>query len=82
MNTFVMADSAIKIIAAYASLTGAAADKVPSPCISVCRMSPRTSLCEGCFRTVDEIRQWSKSDDAAKLALWCHVEQRAQASLV
>ncbi|HET7200614.1 MAG TPA: DUF1289 domain-containing protein [Burkholderiales bacterium] len=32
---------------------------VPSPCNNVCRMNPDTGLCEGCFRTLDEIAAWS-----------------------
>jgi uncharacterized protein len=38
---------------------------VPSPCNSVCRMSPDTGFCEGCFRTIDEIVAWGqmKNDD-------------------
>lgn len=34
-------------------------DDVASPCINVCRMNPDTALCEGCFRTLDEIAAWS-----------------------
>src|SRR3989344_6385874 len=37
-------------------------EAVPSPCISVCRMSPDRSHCEGCFRSLDEIRIWSRAD--------------------
>ena len=44
-------------------------------------MNQATDLCEGCFRTIDEIRQWSTSDDAAKRALWQRIEQRAEASV-
>jgi predicted Fe-S protein YdhL (DUF1289 family) len=40
-------------------------------------MSPRSGLCEGCFRTLDEICLWSKSDDAAKRAMWVQIAQRA-----
>ena len=54
---------------------------MPSPCISVCRMNADAGLCEGCFRTIDEIRQWSKSDDAAKRALWVQIAQRAAQSV-
>jgi predicted Fe-S protein YdhL (DUF1289 family) len=43
---------------------------VPSPCVSVCRMSARTGWCEGCLRTLDEIAAWSKMDDDAKRAVW------------
>jgi predicted Fe-S protein YdhL (DUF1289 family) len=31
---------------------------VPSPCISVCQIDPRSDLCIGCLRNVDEIRNW------------------------
>jgi predicted Fe-S protein YdhL (DUF1289 family) len=51
---------------------------VPSPCISVCRMNATTGWCEGCFRTLDEIRLWSQSGDAAKLRVWQLVEARQQ----
>lgn len=31
---------------------------VASPCVGVCAMSEATGLCQGCYRTIDEIRQW------------------------
>jgi predicted Fe-S protein YdhL (DUF1289 family) len=34
-------------------------EEVASPCINVCRMNPETALCEGCYRTLDEIAGWS-----------------------
>lgn len=43
-------------------------------------MDTVTGLCEGCFRTLDEIRQWSSADDEAKRALWLLIEQRAEES--
>ena len=49
---------------------------VPSPCISVCSMSDRSSLCQGCFRTRDEIAGWSSAGDVSKLKLWKLIEQR------
>jgi len=30
----------------------------PSPCIAVCRLDAATGYCEGCYRTIDEIRDW------------------------
>jgi predicted Fe-S protein YdhL (DUF1289 family) len=30
----------------------------PSPCISICRLDDATGWCEGCWRTIDEIRDW------------------------
>jgi predicted Fe-S protein YdhL (DUF1289 family) len=44
-------------------------EAVASPCIDVCRMNPRTDLCDGCFRTIDEIAGWSSFDDTQKRAV-------------
>lgn len=49
---------------------------VPSPCVGVCRMSPSTGLCEGCWRTLDEIAAWSRADDAQRLRIWAAIEAR------
>ncbi|MGE0349625.1 DUF1289 domain-containing protein [Hydrogenophaga sp.] len=49
---------------------------VPSPCISVCQMDAISGLCKGCYRTLDEIRLWSQSGDAAKLLVWQQIEAR------
>ncbi len=42
---------------------------VPSPCISICQMSPKTGLCVGCLRTIDEIANWSILPDDEKLKI-------------
>ena len=31
---------------------------VPSPCISVCQVDDHTDCCIGCYRSIDEIREW------------------------
>lgn len=49
---------------------------VPSPCISVCVME--AGLCQGCWRTLDEIAAWSGMGDADKRAVWSRIAQRAQ----
>jgi predicted Fe-S protein YdhL (DUF1289 family) len=36
--------------------------KVISPCISVCRIDAN-KVCEGCHRTLKEIREWSIYSD-------------------
>ncbi len=56
-----------------------AASPVPSPCISICRMSEHSGWCEGCFRSRAEIGEWSRSDDARKRELWAVIEQRMAA---
>ena len=52
---------------------------LPSPCVSVCRMSADGSLCEGCFRSLDEIRRWSGLDTLARRVVWSRLLQRAGA---
>ena len=50
---------------------------MPSPCINVCRMTLDRSHCEGCFRTLDELRAWRDMDDAGKRAVWALIAQRS-----
>ena len=76
--------NAINSIAARAILLGEAGffdpnsdEGIPSPCISVCRMNAEGSLCEGCFRTIPEIRAWAQADSAERLAIWAALAQRA-----
>ncbi|MEO9824814.1 MAG: DUF1289 domain-containing protein [Paracoccaceae bacterium] len=35
-------------------------DEIESPCINVCVLHPEAKLCLGCFRSADEITQWSR----------------------
>jgi len=50
---------------------------LPSPCISVCRISASSELCEGCLRTLKEIAGWSRMDDSGKRVIWHAIELRA-----
>lgn len=70
---------ALELIAAHIEQARAVEENVPSPCISVCRMNQQTRLCEGCYRTMDEIRQWSAFSDVAKREVWTRIEQRLAA---
>ena len=54
---------------------------VPSPCIQVCAMSQATGLCQGCWRTLDEIAAWGTLSDADKLLVWRALRSRKQAAL-
>ena len=47
---------------------------VPSPCISVCRLDDAGHGCVGCQRSLAEIREWSRMDDAAKRAIWARID--------
>lgn len=53
--------------------------EVVSPCISICRMDARSKLCQGCFRTVEEIAAWSRASLEGKRAIWQTIEQRMAA---
>jgi predicted Fe-S protein YdhL (DUF1289 family) len=50
---------------------------VPSPCISICRMNADSGLCQGCFRTLDEIIAWGSSSEPDKRIVWRLIAQRA-----
>ena len=66
-----------KTVATYDHYTRAKSYFVPSPCVSVCTMNAVSHLCDGCFRTIDEITGWSGMDDPAKRRVWALIDQRA-----
>lgn len=49
---------------------------LPSPCISVCVLDPKTRYCLGCLRTSDEIAGWRILDHGARLALLDRLRDR------
>jgi predicted Fe-S protein YdhL (DUF1289 family) len=66
---------------------------IPSPCISVCRMSVALAkrcgdaqaassqgICEGCFRSIDEIVTWGTMPDSQRAHVWQQLSQRATAA--
>lgn len=63
--------------AARAAEAQARERNVPSPCISVCVMDAASGLCQGCWRTLDEIAAWSAMTDGGKRAVWALIAQRA-----
>jgi uncharacterized protein len=54
---------------------------VASPCINICRMNGESGLCEGCFRTLDEIAGWSRQGDDEKLRILALIAQRRSAGV-
>ena len=75
-----VSSAAVHRFVALATAVPKPGQTVPSPCVNVCRMSAQSGLCEGCWRTVDEIRAWSRSDDDGKRAIWALVEARQVAA--
>jgi uncharacterized protein len=54
-----------------------------TPCIAVCIIDPKTSLCFGCGRTLPEIARWPRMDSAERRAVMARLPERmAEAGLV
>lgn len=53
-----------------------------SPCINICRMNARTGLCEGCFRSLDEIAEWSRLGESGQRRVLDLVARRRAAQAI
>lgn len=49
---------------------------IASPCIGVCSMDDLSGLCMGCFRTIEEIRNWWDLDETSKQAIIAQASER------
>ena len=49
---------------------------IETPCIAVCMIDPRTSLCFGCGRTLPEIARWHRMDSAERQAVMAELAER------
>lgn len=49
---------------------------IPSPCIAVCQIDDATDFCIGCFRSIDEIRDWPIMTADEKTQALARIEQR------
>jgi uncharacterized protein len=73
--------STMELLAERARTVAAgAAQDVPSPCISVCRIDAASGLCGGCLRTLDEIAEWSALGDEDKKQVWTRIARRIEES--
>jgi uncharacterized protein len=56
---------------------------IETPCIAVCMIDPKTSLCFGCGRTLPEIARWHRMESAERLAVMARLPGRmSEAGLV
>ena len=69
--------TALEALAELGELAKSAGQGVPSPCISVCRMDAGSGLCQGCFRTLDEIIAWGRASEHDKRVVWRLITHRA-----
>jgi len=51
---------------------------INSPCIKVCRLTDCKAFCVGCWRTLDEIRDWRKYTNEEKLGVMNSIEMRSK----
>lgn len=47
-----------------------------SPCLGICLMDPRTRMCRGCLRTIEEIAGWYNASAAEKREILARLEAR------
>ena len=49
-----------------------------SPCIRVCKTNPEHGLCEGCWRSLDEIEEWDEYTDEEKRRIMIAIDIRKE----
>ncbi|MBC7787462.1 MAG: DUF1289 domain-containing protein [Methylophilaceae bacterium] len=54
-------------------------ENIVSPCIGVCSMND-FSLCAGCYRTIDEIREWWNMNDGQRSEVMSVLGAREESS--
>lgn len=47
-----------------------------SPCIKICSIHPEARICVGCYRTMDEIREWGAMSTADRQAIMDTLQDR------
>lgn len=48
----------------------------PSPCLKICIYDHTLNYCTGCYRTIDEIKQWPYLNESNKQRIANSLEQR------
>ncbi|MGA0542912.1 DUF1289 domain-containing protein [Neotabrizicola sp. VNH66] len=54
-------------------------DEIESPCVKICVIHPEVRLCVGCWRSLDEIAQWSAMTPEARRAVMLTLKGRGAA---
>lgn len=52
-------------------------DEVESPCQKICVVHPEARICVGCYRSLDEIRTWSRMTPDERRAVMDELPGRA-----
>ena len=53
---------------------------IASPCTKVCTIEPRSQLCRGCGRTLDEIARWTLLGDGERERVMAELPARLAAN--
>jgi len=54
--------------------------EIPSPCVNVCQIDPKSTYCTGCFRTISEIKRWRDASEAERRAICASASERGEKS--
>jgi predicted Fe-S protein YdhL (DUF1289 family) len=49
---------------------------IKTPCNKVCFVDPKAGLCVGCFRSMEELGQWTRYSDAERAAIMTALPER------
>lgn len=52
-------------------------DEVASPCVKLCVVHPEARICVGCYRSIDEISNWSRMSSEERTAVMAALPARA-----
>ena len=52
-------------------------DEIESPCVQICVVHPEIRICTGCYRTIDEITDWSRMAPEARRNIMDDLPARA-----
>ena len=50
--------------------------EIDSPCIKICVIEPKSRICTGCLRTIDEISAWSRMTPEARREVMAALPER------
>ena len=53
-------------------------DEPASPCVGICQINPLNQLCDGCFRSGDEVAAWWDMSSATKRTLLAELQVRRE----
>ncbi|HZD92436.1 MAG TPA: DUF1289 domain-containing protein [Pseudolabrys sp.] len=49
---------------------------IETPCVNICTVDPRSGLCRGCGRTVDEIARWAGMASGERRRIMAELQER------